>query len=34
MANMWKNYVNVSIAYAEAVAAMYHTGDIGVFQLK
>ncbi|GAN08300.1 trehalose-phosphatase [Mucor ambiguus] len=28
MANMWKNYIHVNIAYAEAVAARYHTGDI------
>ncbi|KAL9537951.1 hypothetical protein MBANPS3_011321 [Mucor bainieri] len=28
MASMWKNYINVNIAYAEAVAARYHTGDI------
>ncbi|KAL7314386.1 hypothetical protein PS15m_005962 [Mucor circinelloides] len=28
MATMWKNYTNVNIAYAEAVAARYHVGDI------
>jgi len=34
MTTMWKNYTNVNIAYAEAVAARYHAGDIGMFQLK
>ncbi|KAK4509381.1 uncharacterized protein ATC70_007732 [Mucor velutinosus] len=28
MAGMWKNYSSVNMAYAEAVAARYHTGDI------
>ncbi|KAF1796727.1 glycosyltransferase family 20 protein [Mucor lusitanicus] len=28
MVNMWKNYINVNIAYAEALAARYRNGDI------